>query len=118
MAIKRRNFIQAVSLGLGTIVTGFKMPENQQQLAGSYTRSLTIEMPCKNGSYEFHVDGIKQVVNLVNKKGKLKTPSHSCEIRYMAEDGFTPLTVHIDQDASGLHLLPGSQGSFMQQPLA
>ena len=118
MDIKRRNFIQAVSLGLGTIVTGFKMPESQNKLTGSYTKSLTIEMPCKNGSYEFHVDGVKQIVNLVNKKGKLRTPAYSCEIRYMAEDGFTPLTVNIEQDASGLYLFPGSQGNFSQQPLA
>lgn len=118
MDIKRRNFLQVVSLGLSTIATGFKMPESQTQTAGSFTKSLSIEMPCKNGSYEFHVDGVKQIVNLVNKQGKLKTPAHSCEIRYMAEDGFTPLTVHIEQDASQLRLFPGSRGISAQQPFA
>ncbi|GGB76584.1 hypothetical protein [Dyadobacter sediminis] len=116
MDIKRRNFLQVVSLGLSTIATGFKMPESET--AGSYTKSLSIEMPSKNGSYEFHVDGVRQIVNLVNKQGKLKTPAHSCEIRYMAEDGFTPLIVHIEQDASQLRLFPGSRGNASPQPLA
>jgi len=64
------------------------------------------------------VDGVKQIVNLVNKRGKLKAPAHSCEIKYMAEDGFTPMTVHIEQDALKLKLFPGSPGNFSQQPLA
>ncbi|KAA6441186.1 hypothetical protein FEM33_03430 [Dyadobacter flavalbus] len=113
MDIKRRNFIQFASLGLTTVLAGFKLRDSGDAEMDSYTKPLSLQMHSGKGKYIFYVDGKKQIVDIVDGEGQLFTPVHSCEITYLAADGKTNLTVHTDEDTQQLRLVPGlSETSF------
>jgi RNase P/RNase MRP subunit p29 len=107
MVIKRRNFIQAVTLGVATVMTGVGSPSSPNGPALPGTKPLTVNMPAPDGKYAFFVDGRKQLIRIANEKGHLMIPEHSCVIEYTAEDGTSQLSVYIDQNTSESFLLPG-----------
>jgi hypothetical protein len=106
MILKRRNFIQVVSLGLATVASGFKVALPEKPTPPD-TKTLDIVMPSRDGKYVFYIDGQKQLLQINSEKGILRIPTHSCIIKYLAADGVTKLSVYIDQDTAKSHLLPG-----------
>jgi len=108
MVIKRRNFIQAVTLGVATVMTSVSSPLTLDGPAVPGTKPLIVNMPAPDGKYAFFVDGRKQLIRITNEKGHLAVPEHSCVIEYTAEDGTSQLSVYIDQNTSESFLLPGA----------
>jgi hypothetical protein len=114
MDIKRRNFIQFASLGLTTVLSGFRIPDSADADLDAYTNPLSIQMDSPQGKYIFYVDGKKQTVNIVDGQGQLFTPAYSCEIKYLASDGETNMIVNIDQETKQLRLLPGLSETYSE----